>query len=42
VIAQHRAGRLVGGRRCQQQALAADVVMPEPAGIFLALDDNAR
>jgi len=40
VVAQDRAGRFVGRGRGQQQVLAADVVMPEPTGIFLGLDDE--
>src|SRR6185437_7552294 len=40
LVAQDRAGRLGGRGRGQQQVLAADVVVPEPAGIGLGLDDD--
>src|SRR6266571_7703186 len=40
LVAQDRAGRFAGRGRGKQQVLAADVVMPEPAGIFLGLDDG--
>src|SRR5690348_3345059 len=40
LVAQDRAGRLGGRGRGQQQVLAADVVVPESAGIGLGLDDD--
>jgi hypothetical protein len=39
-VAQDRAGRLGGRSRGQQQVLAADVVVPKPAGILLRLGDD--
>ena len=35
-----RAGRFGGCGRSEQQVLAADVVVPEPTGILLGLDDD--
>src|SRR5690349_14903308 len=40
MVVQDRAGRLGGRGRGQQQVLAADVVVPEPTGLGLGLDDD--
>jgi hypothetical protein len=40
LVAQHRAGRLAGRGGGQQQVLAADVTVPEPAGIVPGLGDD--